>query len=115
MMNGEWNAVLQFLESQNNRGNECVCRCCQCTGTYTHRRAYINDDGDFVLSEDTLSTLLEDFKWTEDFKQNGMDESKWGRWFTQYWQAAKKYGPTEEENRIKRSLVKKEYNEEENN
>lgn len=113
MNNGEWNAVLQFLESENNRGNECICRCSQCTGTYTHRRAYINEDGDYVLSSDTLNNLLEDYKWTDNFQHNGQDESKWGHWFVRYWQAAKKDGSLTEENRVKQSLVKREYDEEE--
>lgn len=110
MTSGEWNAVLQFLEESNNRGRELICRCSQCNGTYVKHRAYINSDGDFVLSQDTLNKLLDDFKCTKDF-EHGLDKDKWGYWFAKYDRGCKDIGWSAEEHRNIRALVKKEYTE----
>lgn len=112
MNHGEWQAILQFLEAKNDSGRECICRCSQCTGTYVKHRAYLNDEGDFVLSEDTLMKLLSDFKYTSMFDNKGSPEKN-GYWFQKYWSNVST-DLTKEEERVKNALIRKEYNEEEN-
>lgn len=108
---GEWMAILEFLEEHNDSGKREICRCSQCDGTYVHDRAYVNSDGDFVISRDTLSSLLDEFKYSDSFSFNHQTK-EFGRYFAKYWDAAQ--GPNakagiQEEDRIMKSLVKKEY------
>lgn len=112
MTHGEWQAVLQYLEEKNNSGRQCICHCSQCTGTYTKHRAYINSDGDFVLSKDTLMSLLSDYKYTISFDRR-LDPDKSGYYFNRYWNNGKKDGFSTEERRVIAALVKMEYDNEE--
>lgn len=102
---GKWTSVLEFLKDKNEAGKYSICHCSQCNGTYVHHRAYINDDGDFVLSEDTLQKLLDEFKYSTDFDVSS-DDSKKGFYFARH----NSLGPKRYDEVI-RSLVKHEYGE----
>lgn len=107
---GMWEAILQFLEYENDRGKECFCHCGQCHGSYSYHRAYINSEGDFVLSQSTLQFLLEEYKSGKNF-ESGTDPSKHGYWYAKYWDAATRNGLSHEENRVRQLLVRKDYEE----
>ena len=111
MNNGEWNAILTYLEEKNNNGKEEICRCSQCNGTFKYDRAYINDDGDFVISQDTLRSLLIDARdnYEKLFTVNASDLSKAGSCFAKYWQ--KEMETNTEDARLQSALAKREYGE----
>lgn len=97
---GQWLSFLLFLVEQNQRGRTSNCDCSQCNGSYSQHRAYINQDGDFVLSEDTLMSVISD---THAFlKTEG--------WYHQkFLQQMKQVGVTAVEQAAKKELVKIEY------
>jgi hypothetical protein len=110
---GVWMAIMEFFKDQNEEGRQCICNCGGggCNGTYTNSRAYINEDGDFVLSEHTLQKLLEDYKYTDSFDMNSKSQNKSGGfYFQRYW--TKIVGLNKENpDDIFKELVKKEYQE----
>jgi hypothetical protein len=110
MNHGTWMAILTYLEEANDEGKQEICRCSQCDVTYKYNRAYINDDGDFVLSQSTLSSLLEDYK-NDDGHLFNMYKTAgpMGRYVQIYKRNQEINGSNEEENRLGSSLVKKEY------
>ena len=111
MLNNKiFDAILQFMEEKNNLGkkkNDCP----NCDNCYTYNRAYINQDGDYVFSKDTLTELLDVYKYSKKFepRTSGLGDSYYEKYLDSLDADGNKDGFILPEDLVRTILVKKEY------